>query len=266
MDSLPSAIVTPRPLVTLRLVTGPSPPSSPPMIPMHTTSPVRLQLNVQPQVNGMHTQDFFGHDEDEDGKHGYSEWGHVVNRSSRTIIPDLKNFTFPDDIKNRADLIYNQMAHRVRRGKIRNQLLFWCVYQAYRELGRQADPIGLGAKFGLNQGDVSKCDSIFSELQTGYRPPASTTSPIQYLPDYCARLGIQHDGIMQIMTLAGQVLQKEPALFQDNPQTVAAGILRYFIVTNGITVDDPTLIAKVTNRSNVTIDNMYRRISTIDNQ
>jgi transcription initiation factor TFIIIB Brf1 subunit/transcription initiation factor TFIIB len=252
------------------VVANPTPTALPPFI---AASPRTLQLNIQPQtngpeVNGLHTHDFCGHDEDEDGttQGGYGEWGHVVNRGARTIIPDLKHLMFPDDIKNRADLIYNQMAHRVRRGKIRSQLLFWCVYQAHRELGRKADPIGLGAKFGLTQGDVSKCDSIFSELQTGYRPPVSTASPIQYLPDYCARLGIQHDGILQIMTLAGQILQKDPGLLQDNPQTVAAGVLRYFIITNGITMDDSTLIAKVTNRSNVTIDNMYRRISTIDNQ
>lgn len=228
----------------------------------------RVQLNVRPEVNGLHTQEYFGHDDmDDDGaQSGYGEWSHVVNRTSRTIIPDLKQLLLPEDIKNRADLIYNKMAQRVRRGKIRNQLLFWCVYQAHRELGRKADPVGLGAKFGLNQGEVSKCDSIFSQLQTGYCPPVSTASPIQYLPDYCMRLGIQHDGITQIQTLAGQVLRKDPVLLQDNPQTVAAGILRYFIVTNGITVDDPGLIATITNRSNVTIDNMFRRISTIDNQ
>lgn len=240
---------------------------------MATVPASRVTLRIVPNstssqtcVSGSNTPDWTDYDEESKQQDAYGEWGHVVNRSARTIIPDLKNFMFPDDIKNRADFIFNRMVYRVRRGKIRDQLLFWCVYNAHRELGRNVDPIGLGKQFGLNQGEVCRCDSIFSELQTGYRPPASNASPIQYLPDYCARLGIQQEGVSQVMTLAGTILQKEPALFQDNPQTVAAGILRYFTVTNGITIDDPSIIAKVTSRSNVTIDNMYRRISTIDNQ
>ncbi|CAH6420662.1 Transcription initiation factor TFIIB [uncultured virus] len=198
---------------------------------------------------------------------GYGEYGqgHVVTHTERSILPDLKPYPFPDDIKNKADVIYNKMIYRVRRGKIRNQMLFFCVYCAHLELDRDVNPVQLGAQFGLTSGEVQRCDSIFSPLQTGYRPPSTNTSPLRYLPDYCQNMELSEEATSEVMILANNILIKDFSLRQENPQTVAAGLLRYYTFTNGITTDDPQKITKVTGRSNVTIEGMFRRVSAIDN-
>ena len=196
---------------------------------------------------------------------GYSEWGHVLTHNEHTILPDLKQYPFTDDIKNQADVIYNKMTYRVRRGKIRYQLLFFCVYYAHIELDRDVNPIQLGSLFDLTPGEVQRCDSIFSPLQTGYRPPSTNTSPLRYLPSYCQEMKLSEDAIFEIKQLAANILNKDPGLRQENPQTVAAGLLRYYTYTNGIITEDPQEITKVTGRSNVTIETMFRRIAAIDN-
>jgi hypothetical protein len=196
---------------------------------------------------------------------GYNEWGYVVHHVERSILVDLKSYPFPDDIKNQADVIYNKMRYQVRRGKIRFQMLFFCTYNAHIELGRDVNPIQLGAIFGLTQGEVQRCDSLFSPLQTGYRPPSINTSPLGYLPDYCHNMNLSQECVDDIMRMSSAILRKDVTLFQENPQTVAAGLLRYYTITNGITTDDPQKITRVTNRSTVTIDGMFRRIATIDN-
>lgn len=196
---------------------------------------------------------------------GYNEWGYVVHHVERSILVDLKSYPFPDDIKNQADVIYNKMRYQVRRGKIRFQMLFFCTYNAHIELGRDVNPIQLGTIFGLTQGEVQRCDSLFSPLQTGYRPPSVNTSPLGYLPDYCQHMNLSQESIDDIMRTSAAILRKDITLFQENPQTVAAGLLRYFTITNGIFSDDPQKITRVTNRSTVTIDGMFRRIATIDN-
>lgn len=196
---------------------------------------------------------------------GYGEWAHVVNHTERSILPDLKQYAFADDIKNQADVIYNKMRYQVRRGKIRYQMLFFCVYCAHLELGRDVNPVQLGHQFGLTQGEVQRCDSLFSPLQTGYKPPSTNTSPLGYLPDYCRDMNLSQEAIADIMKMAATVLRKDPTLYQENPQTVAAGLLRYYTITNGVFTDDPQKITRVTSRSNVTIDGMFRRISSIDN-
>lgn len=157
------------------------------------------------------------------------------------------------------------MRPQIRRGKIRNQLLFYCVYCAHLELSRLVDPSQLGKKFGLTQGEVQRCDSIFSPLQTGYRPPDITTTPQGYLPTYCQELKLSDDVVTSIMHLAATILEKDPSLMQDNPQTVASGLLRYYLIANGIETDGIATIATVTGRSSATMDTMYKRIATIDN-
>ncbi|MCJ7636188.1 MAG: hypothetical protein MUO21_01725 [Nitrososphaeraceae archaeon] len=195
---------------------------------------------------------------------GYDDWSRTsVVRQDRSILNDLKPFHFPDEIKNQADAIYNKMIPRVRRGKIRNQMLFFCVYCAYLELNQDVNPIQLGAEFKLKPGDVQRCDSIFSPLQTGYRPPSTNISPTRYLPDYCQNMELSQEATNEVIQLSASILKKDPTLFQENPQTVAAGLLRYYTITNGI--DDPQKITKVTHRSNVTVEGIYRRIAAIDN-
>lgn len=270
-------------------------------IPMQTTAPFQewSARASGSSVQGPNTQEYFGHDtrqphygynndivdshpegilltdtpldpyDNSSGEQlfcgGYGEWGHVITHTERTILPDLKHMPFTDDIKNQADVIYNKMIYRVRRGKIRSQMLFFCVYCSHLELNRDVNPTQLGTLFDLTPGEVQRCDSIFSPLQTGYRPPSTNTSPLRYLPGYCEKMDLSEEAVTEIMRLANNVLRKDPDLRQENPQTVAAGLLRYFTYTNGIITDDPQKITKVTGRSNVTIDVMFRRIATIDN-
>jgi hypothetical protein len=194
------------------------------------------------------------------------EWGHIQQRTSRSILKDLKPFDIPENIKFRADVIYNKMHYHVRRKKIRYQMLFYCVYCAYLELNQNVDPTELGVLFGLKQGDVQRCDSLFSPLQTGYTPPVKHARPTKYLDQYCEKIGLDNDAGLQIKKLSEALMIKDPEFLQENPQTVAAGILKYFVITNGIILEDPDIIRTVTKRSNATIDAIFQRIITIDNK
>jgi len=206
------------------------------------------------------------YEDEKEFSNSYGEWGqHVVINTEHSILEDLKCYALSDEIKNRADAIYNKMKRQVRRGKIRFQLLFFCSYYAHVELGLDVNPIQLGAQFKLTPGQVQRCDSLFSSLQTGYKPPSINSSPLNYLPEYCRSIGFSQDAIDEIIAISKNILAKDSTLFQENPQTVASGLLKYFIVTNGIIIDDPQKIISVTNRSLVTIDTMYKRISAIDN-
>lgn len=199
---------------------------------------------------------------------GYSEkYQHVISRSEKSILPDLKSYPdIPEDIKNQADVVYNKMRYQVRRGKIRIQMLFFCVYCAYLEKGKyDIIPTQLGAIFKLTPGEVQKCDSIFSPLQIGYRPPLINVLPTSYLPEYCKLLNLSQDTIDDVMRKAVNILNKNESLLQEHPQTVAAGLLKYYMVTAGIIIDDPTKLHKTTFRSNVAIDSMYKRICVVDN-
>jgi transcription initiation factor TFIIIB Brf1 subunit/transcription initiation factor TFIIB len=192
----------------------------------------------------------------------------VTSHPQRSILEELKIYPFPDDVKTRANLIYNQMTYSVRRKKIRFQLLFFCVYNAYLELGleEEIDPIVIGSAFGLDVREMQNCYSLFSPLQTGYRPPNKKISPLSYFPQYCdnEHLKLSPETIDNLKTMTRKILAKDPTLSRENPQTVAAGLFRYFVVTNGIIIP-PYKLKEITGRSNVTIDNLYKRVAKVDN-
>lgn len=198
---------------------------------------------------------------------GYGEWkGHSITKTTRSILSDLAQYPYDDDIKNRADVIFNKMEYRVRRSTIRLQLLFYCVYCAHLELSREADPTEIGNRFGLTSGQIQKCHSLFAPLQTGYNPPVIVASPCTYVPGFFRKLGLSEEIVEDAIVNLKSILAKDRNLEQENPQTVAAGYLRYYMFINGIACDDASKISSVTQKSNVTIDTMYRKISAADNK
>lgn len=255
-------------LLTLNIVsnTSNSPPSSSPMsispkLNFIDSSSVSVTDNVSMVASEMI-------DEDEILSNRYSNRNHLFSQTQHSILPYLNDpkYAFSDVVKNRANSIYNKMRYQVRRKKTLRQLLFYCVYNSYLELGIDINPIELGKHFDLTQSEVQKTDSMFSPLQTGYRPPSTIITPSGYLPGYCEALKLSQDCTDAVLQLAKEIMDKDPSLHQENPQTVAAGILRYFTIMNGIQCDDPQRLAVITSRSNVTIDNIYRRISAVDNR
>jgi hypothetical protein len=211
---------------------------------------------------------------------------YIIVRNKHSLLSDLEQYHFPDDIKNGANVIYNKMTHQVRRGKKRNQLLFFCVYCSYlEEIAKyikllengnnqverilsetmNIDPFTLGLNFDLKPGEVQHCFSIFSPLQTGYKPPSKYISPLGYLSNFCHNMNISQECIMELMKLGENILQKAPTLYQENPRTVGAALFRYIIEINGIKGKDPNEIISITGKTNNTISEIYRRISDIDN-
>jgi hypothetical protein len=204
---------------------------------------------------------------------------HVINKAERTIMPDLTNIPIPDNMKFKADAIFNKMTPQVRRAKVRVQLVFYCTYCAYLEARHEQQTSGkyygdeisvvpeqLGHLFGLTPAQVRKCQSVFSPAKTGYKPPASKISPLSLLPIYGANLNLSKDYIDMALETSKIVLAKEPNLLEENPQTVAMGLLYYSNVINGISLEDPLKLAEISTRSKVTIEAMYRRINEIDNK
>lgn len=202
---------------------------------------------------------------------GYGEGAagsHIGAIKVKSCVDLLKQkYHQPEDIAIQADLILKQMRPRVNRGKINVQKMFHCTYNAYRELGRNVDPYELGSKyFGLTAGEVTQTESLFSPLQTGYYPPNINVTCTEYIPGYCRSLNLSTEISNSITEFSNRMLLKDPSLLQEQPKTVAAGLFKYYLVIHGITLNDNEQFLKITGRSNATIENIYNRISILDNR
>jgi transcription initiation factor TFIIIB Brf1 subunit/transcription initiation factor TFIIB len=185
-------------------------------------------------------------------------------KNTRSILNELSNYNIPDDIKSRANIIYNSMVSNIKRANKRKYLLFYCVYSAYKELNITVNPVELGKKFNLSPGDVQKTHSMFSPLQTNYKPVNRIINASDYISDFCKKLNMDSYE-SDIIMFTNNILNKNPSLTQEQPQTVAAGVLKYYMMINGIELIDKHQLSISTLRSDTTIDGMYKKISTMDN-
>ncbi len=188
------------------------------------------------------------------------------NKADKTILNDLSKYPiFSDDIKLRANSIYKQMNQNTKRAKTRKLLLFFCVYNAYKELGIDVTPADLGEIFGLNSGHLQKSQSLFSHIQTGYKSVSHSLDVSHYIKDYCSKIGMD-DYIDDILQLSVNIMAKDKYLSHSSAIPVAAaGMIKYYMFITGIELEDKTLLAKVSRRSETTIELMFKKISIIHN-
>jgi transcription initiation factor TFIIIB Brf1 subunit/transcription initiation factor TFIIB len=187
-------------------------------------------------------------------------------KPDRSIMKDLEKYNFPEEVKIKADCIYNSMEPQVRRGKMRKKLLFYCLYHAYIELKIIVDPFVIGKKFDLTSTDIQTSYHTFSPLQTKYNPPTVNISPKDYIKNFCKELNISEHGEEEINSMIDSFLEKDPSLEEENPKTFASGVLMFYMKINGITTEQPGKIVEVTLRSMVTIQTIYKKISELDNK
>jgi hypothetical protein len=195
------------------------------------------------------------------------------NDNTTSIVEEINKFPIKEDIKKEAHRIYKELGSPVHRGKKRAQLLFYCIYNGeleYRdkhpELEEDVDPRIIKDMVDIKNGMMRRAMSMFSETQTGYRPKSGKPNPLGLIKCYCEENHISSEMIPTIRAFGQEILDKDPSLLGEFPQTVAAGLIKYVMLTRGDGKEpDNEAFSKKIGLSQATINTMYKRIAKLDN-
>jgi transcription initiation factor TFIIIB Brf1 subunit/transcription initiation factor TFIIB len=191
--------------------------------------------------------------------------GYASGRNAdRSILKEMDNLAVSDEAKLMAESIFMKLNPLTKRGNRRKQLIFFCLYYAYIELGQPQDPKKIAQLVGIKPSGITKAFSMFSQAQTGYKPPTLYITPIHLIPQYCDNLHLTRETTQDVMTFAQTILDKDINLKEKFPQKVAAGILLYYLTINGCTLNRKEF-AKNIGLSEVTISNVFKQIAAIHN-
>lgn len=182
----------------------------------------------------------------------------------KSIIPELDEYTLPHHIKERANMIYNKMEISTHRGVRRTQLLYYCTFMAYKELEQVEDPARLASIMGLPKNKIGKSFSLFSEIQTKYKPSGNNLKIVDLIPGLCREIGIDDNGIDQCVDLGMEIVNNNIILEEEQPQKVAAAIIQYYMITKGADLDKITF-SKIVGMSSSTIQQTFLKISAMHN-
>lgn len=197
-------------------------------------------------------------------KNEFTNFHAIPKSSEKSILSDLDKINISDDVRIEAERIFQQLETNTKRGKRRKKLLFYCIFNAYLSLKQSKDPKYVAELVGIAPTEMSKAFSMCSESQTNYRPPSVFHSPIDFIPEYHRKVGLDESCLDSVLDLAKTILKKDPDLNENYPQVVAAGILLYYMTINGVSVNKKEF-SKLVRRSEMTISKMYKRISYIHN-
>lgn len=180
-----------------------------------------------------------------------------------SILPDLMNIEIPDEVKIEANRVFQNLLISTKRKKNRQRTVFFCVYNAYINLGMTEEPRVVADLVSLPNNEIHKAFSVCSELQTGYPAAIQQKVALDFVPVILRDLGvdIDHKDIKEVLAY---VMDKDPTLKDDFPQTVAAASICYVLEINGLKVSRGD-IAKIIKRSDMTIQKIYKKIAKAHN-
>ena len=184
--------------------------------------------------------------------------------SEKSILPDLEKLRIPDDVKNEAERIFQQLELSTKRGYRRKRLVFYCIYSAYKTLGRAHDPKKIAKLVGIKTTEMSKALSMCSPAQTNFQPPSVYHTPKDFIPEYHQMVNLSPSCLDEVLSLCDTISELDPEILEGNPQVVAAGMLMYFMQINGMSVNRKAFAQNVS-VSEMTINKMFNQISKIHN-
>jgi transcription initiation factor TFIIIB Brf1 subunit/transcription initiation factor TFIIB len=180
---------------------------------------------------------------------------------------ELDDLPFTSDIKVEAFNIYKKMIPAIKRKKNRVYLKFYCIYNAYRNLGKIKDPNILAKIFDIPHGEISKVFKKFSYENTGYKMKSVDISPIDYIKDYYPNTGLRMDEIQGTIDFAKIILDNENCkqiLDDEYPQIIAAAIIIYYM-TNLYNILPPDNFINSINRTKSMMVKIVEKIGAIYN-
>lgn len=195
----------------------------------------------------------------------YSNNHSMPAKREKTIMTDLQDHDFPEDIKIKANSIFRKLKLEIKRKAQRKQVVFFCLYEAYYLIGSAVDPAYLRDKLGMAPGEETRAFKTCSQLETGYHARCSMITPIDLLPFYCSQLGIHQDSLDAIKEIGIDILSKSSELKETTPQIIAGGLIVYYSRTNGLDISINT-IAQIVHFSEAIIKKNYELIQKIHNQ
>lgn len=189
--------------------------------------------------------------------------GATLKNNNKDIVKDLAKCEIDEEIKHKANEIFKDLSLKIPKIKKKKQSIFFCLYEACKQLNIKKDSHILAGLVGMPVGDIQTALTAFSTTQTGYDTIITNTTAIDLIPDYCNRIKLSETQIAEVKDIANAVFKNNIELKEEAPRKMVAGILRYYMDINGITMDK-SKFSKEMGFSEATLNMLYKKISNAD--
>lgn len=188
----------------------------------------------------------------------------VRKTEEKNIYKDVEGMDFSDKIVAFANDLYQHVTHdKIYRGNSRKAIVFACVFHAFKILGNPQSCESLQSIFKLDRKVILKGLKHVSlnapkdlELQCKY------ITPVEIINEIMDKLNADKNQKKDVIDIYNKIKNKSPILNRSKPQSIASGIIYYYIKLKNKQIDIETFTKKV-NLSESTIVKIMTEIEKV---
>lgn len=196
-----------------------------------------------------------------DQSQDYGNARYQQNLPEKPVVEQIRKLAIADDVKDKAESIYFQIQQSTSRSHSQSKLIVYVVYCAFREMNMVRDPLYVCNLLKIKPADLSKSYSLFSQIQTNYKPPCIKVHPTQLIPLYCETLDIVST---EIVKLCHRICAKDPSFEEYFPQLMAVACIGYYSNYSGFSIHS-NILAGLIGRSATMVNSLIKLITVTDN-
>lgn len=182
----------------------------------------------------------------------------------RSIFKDVENLGLSDKVIAHANKIYAQVTkNKIFRSNSRKAIVFACVFHAYKICGnpqtheKLISIFGIGKKVGL-QG--LKHVSLNAPKNSNIRTTHIT--PVNLIGEVMEKFSCSKEQEQEVITIYNKIKNRSSKLNRSRPQTVAYGLVYYWIKLTGKNISLQEFCKQVS-LSDITITKAVKEIESI---
>jgi len=186
----------------------------------------------------------------------------IRKTSDRSIFKDVENLGFSDKIISVADNLYQDVTNgKVFRGNSRKAIVFACIFHAYKMEGKPQSCEQLINIFNLDR-KIGLKGLKHVNLNAKQNVKTTYITPQNLIREIMNKFDATEEQIQEVNQLYLQIHNKSSILNRSRPQSVASGLVRYYILLKGKDISIKEFRQKV-KLSELTIEKMAKEISRI---
>lgn len=182
----------------------------------------------------------------------------------RSIFKDVENLGFSENIIAKANKIYSQVTQgKIFRGNSRKAIVFACVFHAYKMNGKPQSHERLIQIFNLNRKTglkglkyVNLYAPKESKIRTTYITPKNLVNELML------KFSATDEQVSEVNLLYEKIKNKSSRLNRSRPQSVASGLVYYWICKKGKDISLKEFAKKVV-LSELTINKIAKEITDV---
>jgi len=200
-----------------------------------------------------------------DSRHS-SDPNRVQQRKSeeRTIFKDVENMGFSDKIVTAANKIYIQVAKgQIFRGDSRKAIIFASIFHSYKLSGKPQTHERLINIFDLNRKTgLRGLKHVNLHAPKGSNIRTTYITPVNLVEEIMEKFSASDEQIKEVINLYTRIKNKSSRLNRSRPQSVASGIVYYWICKKHKDISLKDFTKKVS-LSELTINKIAKEIANV---